>query len=92
MHNFFFRLVISVVVFLPGLTLAANAKFSCDSIKTGTCYFTLFYKAGGIRNFTLKAGESDLIPIKGNDDTFCLDTTGVPKEKTCNRKPVKISN
>ena len=41
-----------------------RVTFGCDAIKPDVCYFSILYKGGGRRNFTLRAGQRD--KISGN--------------------------
>lgn len=71
--------------FQSGPAYAGTARFWCGNPASGWCYFTIFYESGGHRNFTLRANTADFIPGLRHGDTYCIDTTGIPRDN-CQRQ------
>lgn len=76
MPRYFYVMISAVILMtLAGRDVSADtAKFGCD-IKTGACHFRVLYNGGGSgsTNFTMRAGEEELIPnVTYGKDSYCV--------------------
>lgn len=94
MYRIIFMSHMFILSVFGGPALAANATFACGAQGNDTCYFSVYYASGGVRNFTMKAGEQDAISgISIGLDKYCVTVEqGVPNEDTCSKKTVSDFN
>lgn len=64
-----------------------NVTFSCSD-QVETCYFTVYFAAGGHKSFTVVRGKKESISGISVDDTYCESDTTIPDDNTCEQKPV----
>lgn len=82
----------SIAIAIPALPVAAQQQetvpFGCDARAPDYCSFSLFYSSGGIRNFTMRAGERDRISgVVPGRDTYCVSINN-PPQQGCARRVV----
>lgn len=79
-----------LVAAVPDSTPPGSVSFACPK-QVDTCYYTIYFSAGGQKSFTLSGGQRDSISGVRSDDTYCENDAGQPDEKTCQKNPVPTS-
>ncbi len=86
-------LAVVLVLVASGGALAQSQQvvpWRCNATGDDVCHFTIYLASGGVRNFTMRAGEHDLIPnVWPGLDAYCARLNAVPDANTCQRRQVR---
>jgi hypothetical protein len=65
-----------------------SVQFECPNAGPNpTCYYSIFYKNGGVKNFSLNKGQTAIIDQLNPLDRWCVDVTGRPRND-CASAPI----
>ncbi len=92
-HGLLTVLAVVLGLLAPATALTQNQEvvpWRCSATGDDVCHFTIYLTSGGFRNFTMRAGEQDLIPnVWPGRDTYCARLNAVPDASTCQRRQIR---
>ncbi|MFI8619254.1 hypothetical protein ACIGHN_27555 [Acidovorax sp. NPDC077693] len=86
-----YLIALSAILSAPSIALAARSYYTCPS-RYATCYVSLFYTNGGVRNFTIHGGTGDWLGGLQAGDRYCHNFTGPNDPRTCTRMMIPLQN